>query len=69
MINAEEKLADFYDKLMHIAKNSSNSEGMNPTVSFVCVTLDSFGIEDSGTTDYVILSAPLRDRYLTTSSK
>ena len=26
MVNAEEKLADFYDKLMHIAKNSSNSE-------------------------------------------
>jgi len=26
MINAEEKLADFYDQLMHIAKNSSKSE-------------------------------------------
>ena len=26
MVNAEEKLADFYDQLMHIAKNSSKSE-------------------------------------------
>ena len=26
MLNAEEKLADFYDQLMHIAKNSSKSE-------------------------------------------
>ena len=26
MLNAEEKLADYYEKLMHIAKNSSKTE-------------------------------------------
>jgi hypothetical protein len=26
MLNAEQKLADYYEKLMHIAKNSSKTE-------------------------------------------